>query len=233
MTKPTTDLHKPEIIAPEWLHPVVDLSAVMADPCSYEKTSINMLLERINGYGLGGWHVGPSKDGIQVHHGDIKNCEWPAMRTTGVVHASPERVVAILTDIGAAPQLDKFTKSAKIVEQLSPTMELRYFETIGVLFVAPRDFCSTTTVQTLHDGRLVIASRSVTTDKCPTKSGYVRAQALLSGYIVSRRDDGHSDVTMFANVDFGGYMPGPVIKMVGLSAPIKIFQTLRTLAAAS
>ncbi|OQR81120.1 hypothetical protein ACHHYP_16753 [Achlya hypogyna] len=232
MPKPTSDLVKPEIIEPEWLHPVVDLAAVKANVAAYEKTSVNMLLQRLDGYGLSGWNTGPAKDGIQVYHGDVKNCEWPAMRTVGVIDASPERVIAVLKNVDSAPQLDKFTKSAHIVEHLSDSMELRYFETIGVLFVAPRDFCSTTACHTLPDGRTVIASRSVTTDLCPKKAGYVRAQALLTGYVVAARDDGKSDVTMFANVDFGGYMPGPVIKMVGLSAPIKIFQTLRTLATA-
>ncbi|OQR82034.1 hypothetical protein THRCLA_11194 [Thraustotheca clavata] len=222
----------PDLAPCDWHDPVLELDAVLANTMEYEEKSIAMLLGRVDGFGIHQWNIGPAKEGIQVHYGDVKGSAWPAMKTNGLVHASPERLVEVLQPADAASKLDKFTKTAIVLDTLSTSMELRYFETIGVLFVAPRDFCAATIRQELPDGRIVIASRSIITKDCPKKNGYVRAQALLSGYVITpiANDPNTCSVCVFGHVDFGGSIPGSIVKMVGLSAPIKIFQNLRCLA---
>ncbi|RHZ31142.1 hypothetical protein DYB31_006668 [Aphanomyces astaci] len=220
-----------------WLHPVLELSAVRENVEAFKEESVAMLLARIGGHGIvpRTWNVGPDKKrkGIQVYWGDVENSEWPAMKTMGRIYASADTCARILTDINMAPRLDKFTRSGHVVHQFDDATDLRYFETHGFMVIDPRDFCVITTSKRLPDGRLAIASRSVTSiDDFGAKVGYSRGQALLTGYLLTPepKDHANCDVIVYAHVDFGGSIPSSMIKMFGLAAPIKIVEQLQTIA---
>ncbi|CAK4619792.1 hypothetical protein LEN26_010589 [Aphanomyces euteiches] len=223
-----------------WLHPVLELSVAKDYLESFKEETVAMLLARIDGHGIipQTWNVGPHKKrkDIQVYWGDVEGSEWPAMKTTGKIDACVNTCARILGDIDMGPHLDKFTKSGRVVHQFDAMTHLRYFETHGFMIIDPRDFCVTTTTKHLADGRVIIASRSITSSsEFGWKHGYARAQALLTGYIMEphEADPAKCDAKVYAHIDFGGKFPAPLFKMFGLAAPIKIFEQLQKLAAAA
>ncbi|RHY31510.1 hypothetical protein DYB32_003406 [Aphanomyces invadans] len=221
-----------------WLHPVLELSVVRKNVEAFKEETVAMLLARVCGQGIipSTWNVGPGKrrKGIQVFWGDVQNSEWPAMKTVGKVQASVDTCARILADIKMGPRLDKFTRTGSVVHTFDDTTDLRYFETHGFMIIDPRDFCVVTTTKRLPDGRIAIASRSITSaDEFGRKTGYSRAHALLTGYLLipHASDPAKCDAIVYAHVDFGGTFPSGLIKLFGLSAPIKIFEQLQKMAA--
>ncbi|KAG9403164.1 hypothetical protein AC1031_006716 [Aphanomyces cochlioides] len=205
-----------------WLHPVLELSVAKANLESFKEETVAMLLARIDGHGII----------PQTWNGS----EWPAMKTIGKIGACVNTCARILADIDMGHQLDKFTKSGRVVHQFDDMTDLRYFKTHGFMIIDPRDFCVITTTKHLADGRVIIASRSITSSsEFGWKHGYARAQALLTGYIMDPHevDPAKCDAKVYAHIDFGGKFPAPLIKMFGLAAPIKIFEQLQKLAAAA
>ncbi|KAH9082544.1 hypothetical protein Ae201684P_009867 [Aphanomyces euteiches] len=90
------------------------------------------------------------------------------------------------------------------------------------MIIDPRDFCVTPTTKHLADGRVIIASRSITSS---SEFDYIMEP--------HEADPAKCDAKVYAHIDFGGKFPAPLFKMFGLAAPIKIFEQLQKLAAAA
>merc|ERR1711871_995768 len=72
----------------------------------------------------------------------------------------------------------------------------------GTFATSPRDFCVAAERRMLADGSVVMVAQSVVHPGCPPRSGYVRADLRLGGYILKAIDGGaRTDLTSITSLN--------------------------------
>lgn len=181
------------------------------------------------------WHVGPSRDGVQVEYAQVPGTPWYTLRSimslgNNTADHTFDRIKSTLENPHLIPRYDHMVEQVDVLETLDAQTQIRLVSAKRVMLTSRRDFCVLTTSAMLPDGRFVIATRSVDHEDARDRASFVRAKAMLSGYIVSLEDSGRQiDISLIVHFDFGGYMPPAVMRFLGFSAPISLLCRLRQL----
>ena len=198
---------------------------------AFEEDSLMRLMKRYNGEDIEAWIEGPTKNKCTVFYAPVQGSDWYTMKASTVMNITMERAVQVLNDKDEVPKFDENTDRLTILEQVSDRTQIRLVSCKSVLFTTARDFCVATTVQRGVHGKTLIATTSVDHEGGRDQSGYVRALSLISGYIVSPVENHpeQCEITVLAHMDLGGYLPGALMRFLGLSAPIKLLSKLKKL----
>lgn len=215
--------------AEEFIASEIDMKIVRKHLDRFEKESLDRLMLRDAGEDIDEWITGPSKKDVHVFYSPVKDSEWYTIKSVIKVNATVDKAVEILSDPEQVPLFDEMTSHVEILERIGSETQVRLVSAKSVMFTKARDFCVATTVHRHSDGRVLIATRSVDHPDARNRDGYVRALSIISGYIVTPMEGG-CQVTVIAHMDLGGYIPGAVMRFLGLSAPMKLLLKFQELA---
>jgi StAR-related lipid transfer protein 10 len=111
--------------------------------------------------------------------------------------------------------------SGIVIEQLNATNEVGYYAAKSPGPISNRDFVNQRVWRADADkGEWLIINWSVQHDDYPEKKGFVRAQSILSGYMMRRSANGGTDFTFVSQTDPKGWIPTWVVNSVtGKLAP--------------
>jgi len=117
------------------------------------------------------------------------------------------------------------------IEQLDDFNDVGYYSAKApVALVAGRDFCNERSWQVTDDTQYVIMNHSVVHPKCPEKKGFVRANSIMSGYLVRRKAEGGCTLTYLTQADPRGWIPATVMNFVTTKFAPKLISKLENAA---
>ena len=91
--------------------------------------------------------------------------------------------------------------------------------------VKPRDYLQRRTIAYGYpeDDSLIVCYQSVEHEDCPKKKNFVRAETILSGFIIRDLGNGASQFTIISQTDVKGTIPKTLVNMIAASlAPKQI-----------
>lgn len=140
------------------------------------------------------------------------------LRGVAEIPRTPEELLKCTEDYETRKQWDELFIAGKCVRQLDETHQIIHFKFKVLLFlfiamfvlnisfqspsmmVTNRDFILSRAVRRKDDGVILSNHVSVNVDECPDEKGFVRAEALASGYWIKPTETG-STIAYLVQID--------------------------------
>jgi len=131
------------------------------------------------------------------------------------INTAPNVVYDVLHDADYRKEWDESMEEGYCIEQLDAHNDVGYYGAKSPIFsVSARDFCNQRSWWRATDGsEYIIFNHSVKHNNCPEKKGFIRANSILSGYLLRTHPDS-PDKTLFfylTQSDLKGWIPAWVI----------------------
>ncbi len=186
-------------------------------------------------------------DRIQLEKGRVDGSAWACLRVRTTVPADLSTIAAYLSPAVNVPSYDDMVDTCRVIETWTPApcselgiTEVRYVKSKRVFPTQARDFVVVVSASRvsgmlvdastdrLPDGSMVLVSTSVTHAEVPEKSGCVRGDLIVSGFVLVPLPDGSTDVTAIFHSDLKGYAPSTLVNALANSVPVNLMKSLRT-----
>ncbi len=118
------------------------------------------------------WKDVLNRDAVRVEARAVPGSKIKEFRATGRIEASPERVLAMLTDVESYPGTMPMTEVARLLRRDGASAW--YYMVINAPVVSRRDYCIQMQVSRLPDGRLQTAWSEEVAMCPPQRKGLVR-----------------------------------------------------------
>lgn len=112
------------------------------------------------------------------------------------------------------------------IEQIDATNDVGYYSAKAPLGVSNRDFVNQRSWRVKDSKEYIIMNHSVVHPKQPEKKGFVRANSILTGYLVRVRAEGGCTMTYLTQTDPRGWIPTMVVNKVTKTFAPKIIDRL-------
>eukprot|EP01100_Stratorugosa_tubuloviscum_P016104 TRINITY_DN9_c0_g1_i1.p1 TRINITY_DN9_c0_g1~~TRINITY_DN9_c0_g1_i1.p1 ORF type:complete len:225 (-),score=111.87 TRINITY_DN9_c0_g1_i1:372-1046(-) len=140
---------------------------------------------------------------------------------------NPEILYDVLHDHQYRTTWDTNMIEGRVVEQLDHHNEIGYYAARSPPGVSNRDFLNQRSWRPRPEtGEYVIFNHSVTHPECPERGDFVRAQSLLTGYLIRRTSSGGSSFTYMTQSDPKGWIPAWVINSLMTKLGPKLLDNL-------
>jgi len=193
---------------------------------------------------------------VTVTSGNLKDSKLQCRKLVTEMNVPIERLAIFLGDQDRVLEYDDLIESTTVIKENVPhkpkKSQFKYMVTKAVGFVvSSRDCIFTTSCHVVveenkdqeekkDDGEIdltkcqdyetiVICSRWVEHEDFPPKPGFVRGKCSFSGYILRKMGDSKTHVTLMFHTELGGFVPAKVVNNLGISAPIKMLDKIRTI----
>jgi hypothetical protein len=177
----------------------------------------------------GPWEQVRNEAGIRVQRRKVEGSSLHEFQGRGVIDAPLTTVLAVLHDVGSAPEWMHKCAAAHVVEHIDDRHEVVYNRTAAPWPVSDRDtVLSSEAVFDARTREVRIDFWSVTHPKEPPVRGVVRMPFLRGHWILSPLDVGRAtQVEYQVHADPGGSLPGWIVNMVSKEIPFQTIASLR------
>ncbi|KAJ0394475.1 hypothetical protein P43SY_007392 [Pythium insidiosum] len=203
---------------------------------AFGEESIKILMDRDSGEDkVTTWALESEDENAIIWRGAVEGSDWAAFRVKMTFNATKDAIEAALLDVDVLLKLDDMTERLIVVYEADKEhkMSLRHMTSKAIFPIAGREFVVVTYTTELPDGRRVIASRSIDVESIQAFEGYVRAENIITGYIIEEKQDTsgatYSEVTLLAHADLAGYIPASIVNMLGTSATVQALTNLKNI----
>jgi len=117
------------------------------------------------------------------------------------------------------------------IEQIDANNDVGYYAAKMPTGIANRDFCNQRSWRVTDGKEFLIMNHTVAHAKCPEKKGFVRANSIRTGYLVTARDGGGCEMLYMTQTDPKGWIPAWVTNKVTKTVAPKIVEKLENAAA--
>jgi len=120
----------------------------------------------------------------------------------------PEVLYDVIHEAAYRKTWDEKMIELKVVEQLDPFNQISYYAASAMFPISPRDFVNLSSWR--HDpvkGEWIIINRKTTHKNAPEKPNIVRAETLITGYVITRTPEGDTAATYITQTDPKGWIP--------------------------
>ena len=149
------------------------------------------------------------------------------LRSTELKDIDAEVLHDVIQDPMFRSKWDDSMKNQYVVEQLDENSEIGYYSVKMPFTIANRDWVNMRSWYFNKDKTLfIIMNHSVKTDKCPEKSGFVRANSMKTGYMIEKTSEG-TVISYFTWNSWNGWLPNWLINKVTKSMVTSIIDQLR------
>ena len=174
------------------------------------------------------WTLKTEKNGIKVYTKSFENSPFKAIKTVCTIDASLTKTTAVLLDIKNTGDWVYSTKSAVVLNQISPT-ELIYYSEINVPWPASnRDFIVRLKVTQDAKTKAVTLLADNLPNHLPTYKNIVRIPQSYSKWVIEPVNANQVKVEYVLQVDPGGSVPAWLINMFATRGPLESFVGLRS-----
>lgn len=172
------------------------------------------------------WTLQEQQSGISIYTRTFPDSKFKAIRVKCRVNAPLSRLVAVILDIGTAPQWVYATKSATLLKQVS-TSELYYHSVIGLPWpISDRDFISHLTVTQDPQTLVVTVNGPTIPTYLPPRPGVVRVASGEGTWVLTPVAGGVAiDYTL--KTDPGGSLPAWLVNLFVTKGPHQTFEALK------
>jgi len=181
-----------------------------------------------------GWKMSVEKKNLVVARKRTPNTDVYRLRMVGQLPFSLEIVDTVLNNTPVRLKWDKGVTAIDTLEQLESGLEILYFSTNAPPGISNRDFVHVR-IQTHNadTGTKIILDKSVTHPAKSKIKGYIRANTIFSGLVLTRKQVQEGgriiEVTQYAaisQVDVAGDIPKLIINAVTAKATADWFENL-------
>jgi len=158
------------------------------------------------------WADAWKDDKTRVQRKNTSDPIYPVRVVTSFPDLEPEVLYDIFHDHEYRAVWDQNMIEGKVLYQLDPRNEIGYYAAKCPPPIASRDFLNQRSWRARSEaGEWIIMNHSVEHPDHPEKKGFVRANSILTGYLVLRRPEGGSKFTYYSQSDMKGWIPSWVI----------------------
>ena len=196
---------------------------------SYYKTAdkaLSSLLE-LSASPEDSWNFLHETNDVRVYSRDIKGSELKCFKGVGVVEASPDTLLSLISDPARRYWYDEMCLDSRTLLNLDSSTRLVYncFEARSIFCnTAAREFVMVARFTRLPDGTTVIAGKSVESELCPINTHFVRGSVNSGGWVIrpSKKSPNRSLVSYIMHIDLGGSVPAWIANLVSDKQPLCI-----------
>jgi len=178
---------------------------------------------------VGPWQQVRDEAGIRVQRRKVEGSSLHEFQGRGVIDAPLPAVLAVLHDVGSAPEWMHKCAGAHVVEHTDDRHEVVYNRTAAPWPVADRD--TVLASEAVFDARtheVRIDFWSVTNPKEPPVRGVVRMPSLRGHWLLSPVAGGRATQAEYqVHADPGGALPGWLVNMTSKEIPFRTLASLR------
>ena len=175
------------------------------------------------------WEQVRDEVGIHIQRRKVEGSSLHEFQGRGVIEAPLPTVLAVLHDVGSAPEWMHKCVAAHVVEHIDDRHEVVYNRTAAPWPVSDRD--TVVSSEAVFDARtheVRIDFWSVTHPKEPPVRGVVRMPSLRGHWILSPLNAGRAtQIEYQVHADPGGSLPGWIVNMVSKEIPFQTIARLR------
>lgn len=180
------------------------------------------------------------KDWTEVHNSEfikiLKTCQEGSPVILIKVYVQlpdipPEKVYRMISDIEIRQKWDNVLSGMRIFGKVNDHVDHMYSVYKAPIGISNRDFCQKRTrAENYKSVPYMIHFRSVSHEECPPVKGTVRANTIISGYLIRESKDyeGGTDMTILTQTDIKGQVPTFVVNMAAARAPSSWCTNFRT-----
>jgi hypothetical protein len=178
---------------------------------------------------VGPWEQVRDEAGIRVQRRKVEGSNLHEFQGRGVIDAPLTTVLAVLHDVGSAPEWMHKCAAAHVVEHIDDRHEVVYNRTAAPWPVSDRDtVLSSEAVFDARTHEVRINFWSITHPKEPPVRGVVRMPSLRGHWILSPFNGGRAtQVEYQVHADPGGSLPGWLVNMASKEIPFQTIASLR------
>lgn len=169
------------------------------------------------------------KDGVRVSARAVPGSSIKEVRAEGLVEAPPERVLAVLADVGAYPEIMPPTEAARLLQRDEDGTAF-YYMVINPPLIRRRDYCISLRQARLPDGRLRSAwALHDVGGRCPApQPGVLRIQRNQGEWLLTPERNGQATHVMYqAFTDPGGQVPAWMVNLATARSLPGVIRSLR------
>jgi hypothetical protein len=156
-----------------------------------QKQDAIALLNELNN--LDTYELISDENGIKVEKANVGPSG--TYRMHGIMNVNAQKVFEGLTNIENTTKLSTSIVKYELVEQKDDIKVIYHEHKSPAFTVSARDFVVLTAARKEDDGSYLIVSSSITHDKQPERSGFVRGHLHVSGYYLKPVGDNKCDLT--------------------------------------
>jgi len=181
---------------------------------------------------LDGFELRVSNGGVLVWDKAVPGLKMKLIKAFGFIDAPPRAVWDFLHCPQYRVVWDENRVEASRIVMVSPVGDIGYYAAKSPTGIANRDFVNQRTWHNAGNGEFVIFNTSVPHTRKPQADGFVRAQSLVTGYLIRPADGGaRSSLTYMTMTDPKGWIPSIVMNYVTTSFAPTVLNRMRKAAA--
>ena len=171
------------------------------------------------------WTLLKSKDNISSYSGEAGKNGITPTRVDMIVHAAPERVVRVISDMDKYKLWVPYCKTSFFVQKPSDTLCYGY-QRMSAPLIKDRDVALRCSVVKTGDERYEVLIEAVP-ELVKTEEHAVRIKYLITRYKIYRDPSGATHVDQVNEVDIGGSIPTFLVNWLSRSQPYETCESLR------
>jgi ribosome-associated toxin RatA of RatAB toxin-antitoxin module len=176
----------------------------------------------------GTWKLVRDKQGIQVYTRTVKGSDFKAFKGVTVVKTSLASLVALVTDVEAAPQWLANCTTSKVLERINARETISYsFSKSPTWPVKNRDVVTHNVLSMDETTSVVTLKQTGKPDHIPEKKKVVRVKKIQCVWQFTPKKDGAVEVTYESLSDPGGGIPDWLVNSSIVSQPYQTLQKMR------
>ncbi len=174
------------------------------------------------------WEKAIDEDGVVIHTRKVEGQAFKEFRGRVRIKASLTSLVALITDMQAAPDWIDTCVKGKVLEQVSPTESYTYSLNNAPWPVADRDAVVHNRITQDPATRAVTITQTGVPDRIPKTKRVVRVKKLEGFWRLTPKEGGTVEVTYQVLNDPGGNLPAWLVNATATSQPFKTLKNMRT-----
>jgi len=163
-----------------------------------------------------GWTTVSDSAGVAVYEKVIADAPIKCVKMRATLNASPAVLYDVLHDPDYRKTWDENMAAGYEIEKLNVNNDVGYYAAKSpFMMISSRDFCNQRAWRA-RSTEYVIRAHTVKHPDMPEQSGYVRAQAIVTGYLLRACKDDENKVvlTYMTQTDPKGWLPGWLVNKV-------------------
>jgi len=175
---------------------------------------------------------------ISISKKNDSNSSLHIYKRVGIIKTTAIDLLDLIYDFQRRREFDLLVADCYVLKTVNENVQLAYMAYPSPFpFVGSRDFVFIRVLKKESDKKFIVATSSVQSDDLmPPKSGFIRADAKISGWMIEELEENSEKYCMVScalQVDPKGWIPAVVVNALGPSKAIDSFQALRRAAAKS
>ncbi len=143
------------------------------------------------------------------------------LRTDFVIEYPASIIYTLLCDLNERSKWDTVFTSMKVLKIINDNTDIAYMYLKAPLMVSDRDFVSKRVIfKNFLDIDYCVALTNYESEEFPPKKKVIRAETIISGYILRKITEDKTRLCTFSKTDIKGSIPKYLINKLGQKAPL-------------